>query len=110
MEQLEPTSELSDHYEGVEILLPRGDKMERDHSVAWSHNASESIMGRVCTNPILDTSMYKVEFAGGKVTELTPNPDDCGTPTADLLTVKLFLNSMISTPNADFINMDNKNF
>jgi hypothetical protein len=27
-------------------------------------------------------------------------PGDCRTPTADLLTVKLFLNSIISTPNA----------
>ncbi len=29
-------------------------------------------------------------------------PDNCGTPTADLLTVKLMLNSIISTPNAKF--------
>ena len=28
-------------------------------------------------------------------------PGDCGTPTADLLTVKLLLNSIISTPNAN---------
>ena len=25
-------------------------------------------------------------------------PDDCGTPTADLLTVKLLLNNVVSTP------------
>ena len=30
-------------------------------------------------------------------------PEDCGTPTGDLLTVKLLLNSMISTPNAKFM-------
>ena len=30
-------------------------------------------MGRTHTNPILDTSMYQVEFAGDKVTELTAN-------------------------------------
>ena len=28
-------------------------------------------MGRSNTNPILDIRMYQVEFAGGKVTELT---------------------------------------
>ncbi len=37
-------------------------------------------------------------------------PDDCGTPTADLLTVKLLLNSIISTPNAKFMSIDIKDF
>ena len=30
-------------------------------------------MGSALMNPILDTRMYQVEFAGGKVTELTTN-------------------------------------
>jgi hypothetical protein len=33
-------------------------------------------------------------------------PGDCGTPTADLLTVKLLLNSIISTPNAKSMTLD----
>jgi hypothetical protein len=37
-------------------------------------------------------------------------PGDCGTPTADLLTVKLMFNSIISTPNAKFITIDIKDF
>jgi hypothetical protein len=37
-------------------------------------------------------------------------PDDCGTPTADLLTVKLLLNSVISTDNARFMTIDIKDF
>jgi hypothetical protein len=37
-------------------------------------------------------------------------PGDCGTPTADLLTVKLLLNSIISTPNAKFLTLDLKDF
>ncbi len=37
-------------------------------------------------------------------------PGDCGTPTADLLTVKLLFNSIISTPNAKFISIDIKDF
>jgi hypothetical protein len=37
-------------------------------------------------------------------------PEDAGTPTADLLTVKLLLNSVISTPNAKFMTMDIKDF
>ena len=35
---------------------------------------------------------------------------DCWTPTADLLTVKLLLNSVISTPNAKFMTLDIKDF
>jgi hypothetical protein len=37
-------------------------------------------------------------------------PDDCGMPTADLLTVKLLLNSVISTPNAKFMTINIKVF
>ncbi len=37
-------------------------------------------------------------------------PGDAGTPTANLLTVKLLLNSIISTPNAKFTTMDIKDF
>ncbi len=37
-------------------------------------------------------------------------PGDASTPTADLLTVKLLLNSIISTPNAKFMAMDIKDF
>jgi len=37
-------------------------------------------------------------------------PGDAGTPTADLLTVKLLINSIISTPGAKFFTMDIKDF
>ena len=37
-------------------------------------------------------------------------PDDCGTPTANLLTVKLLINSIISTPGAKFMSVDIKDF
>ncbi len=37
-------------------------------------------------------------------------PDNCGTPTADLLTVKLLLNSIIFTPNAKLMSIDIKDF
>jgi len=37
-------------------------------------------------------------------------PGDAGTPTADLLTIKILLNSTISTPNAKFMTMDIKDF
>jgi hypothetical protein len=37
-------------------------------------------------------------------------PFNAGTPTANLLTIKLLINSMISTPGARFFTMDSKNF
>ena len=37
-------------------------------------------------------------------------PGDCGTPTADLLTVKMLFNSVISTPHAKFMTIDIKDF
>jgi hypothetical protein len=37
-------------------------------------------------------------------------PDDCGMPAADLLMIKLMLNSVISTPNAKFMTIDIKDF
>ena len=37
-------------------------------------------------------------------------PHDCGTPTVDLLTVKLLLNSVVSTPGAKFMTIDIKDF
>ena len=37
-------------------------------------------------------------------------PGDAGTPTANLLTIKLLLNSIISTPNAKFMTMGIKDF
>ena len=37
-------------------------------------------------------------------------PMDCGTPTASLLTIKLLLNSVISTPGARFMTLDIKDF
>jgi len=37
-------------------------------------------------------------------------PGDCGTPAADLLTIKLMFNIIISTPNAKFMTIDIKDF
>ncbi len=44
---------------------------------------------------------------GGK---LVNYPNDCRTPTADIITVKILLNSIISTNNAKFMTIDLKDF
>ena len=59
---------------------------------------------------------YRPEKSDPNRTRLTVGGDrvnyngDCGTPTADLLTVKLFLNSTISTLGARFMTLDIKYF
>ena len=68
--------EVRDHFVAADILLPRGNHMARGHVVAHNHDVNGNVMGRAHTNLILDTRMYQVEFAGGKVTELTTNAID----------------------------------
>ena len=50
-----------------------------------------------------DPNRVRITVGGNKINY----SDDCGTPTADLLTVKLLLNSVISTPGAKFMTIDN---
>ena len=68
-EELEPMPEVGDHYIGAEILLLRGDQMAKGHVLVRSIDAKGKVMGRSHTNPILDMRMYRIEFAGDKVTE-----------------------------------------
>ena len=51
---------------------------------------------------------YQTRLAVGG--NLISYPGDCGTPTVDLLTVKLLLNSIISTVGAKFMTIDIKDF
>ena len=67
------TPKVGEHYIRAEILLPRGDQMARGHVAATSLEANGNVMDRYRTILILDTRMYQVEFAGGKITELTAN-------------------------------------
>ena len=53
-----------------------------------------------------ETHQTRLKVGGDRINY----PDDCGTPTADLLTVKLLLNSVISTLEARYITLDIKNF
>jgi hypothetical protein len=51
---------------------------------------------------------YRTQITMGG--NLVNYPGDCGTPTADLLMVKLLLNSIISTPHAKFMTLNLKDF
>ena len=57
--------DVGDHYVGAEIPMPRGNEMARCQVVVQSCNAGGCTMGHTHTNPIVDTRMYQVEFAGG---------------------------------------------
>ena len=53
-----------------------------------------------------ETNRTRLTMGGDKINV----PMDCGTPTANLLTVKLLLNSIVSTPGAKFLGLDLKDF
>ena len=62
----------------------------------------------VCREGKKDKYRTRITIGGN----LINYPGDCGTPTAtaDLLTVKLLFNSIISTPNTKFMSIDIKDF
>ena len=53
-----------------------------------------------------DPNRVRITVGGNKINYT----GDCGTPTANLLTIKLLFNSVISTPGAKFMTMDISNF
>jgi hypothetical protein len=64
---------------------------------------------RICCNERtekMDPDRTRITMGGDRINY----PGDCGTPTADLLTVKLLLNSIISTQHAKFMTIDIKDF
>jgi hypothetical protein len=62
----------------------------------------------ICVYRLEKKDPYRMHITMGG--NLVNYPDNCGTPTADLLTVKLMFNSIISTPNAKFMTIDIKYF
>ncbi len=74
------------------------------------HNCKRDVTyAPVCVNYCLekeDPSCTRVTMGGN----LLHYPGDCGTPTVDMITVKLHLNSIISTKNAHYCTIDLKDF
>jgi hypothetical protein len=54
----------------------------------------------------MDPDRTQITMGGGRINY----PGDCGTPTVDLLRVKLLLNSIISTQYAKFMTIDIKDY
>ena len=53
-----------------------------------------------------ETNQTRLTMGGDNIN----TPMDCRTPTSNLLTVKILLNSIISTPDAKFLGLDLKDF
>ncbi|KAL7526224.1 hypothetical protein ACHAXR_001382 [Thalassiosira sp. AJA248-18] len=65
--------------------------------------------GRICANYCPekdDPNRIRLTVGGDRINF----PGDCGTPTADMLTVKMLLNSTISTKGTKFMTIDIKDF
>jgi hypothetical protein len=62
----------------------------------------------VCNYPSEKKDPYRTRITMGG--NLINYPNDCGTPTADLLTVKIIFNSVISMPNTKFMMIDIEDF
>ena len=62
----------------------------------------------VCTYRLEKKDPYPMTLTIGG--NLVNYPDYCGTPTADIITVKILLNSIVSTLNAKFMMIDLKDF
>ena len=72
----------------------------------WKDVAYARIVCNVRPQKEEEVNRARLTFGGNNLTV----PMDYGTPTADLLTVKLLLNSVISTPGAKFMTLDLKHF
>jgi len=84
------------------IFFIKKDKMPQER------RGDETYARIVCVYRDGKKDKYRTRITTGG--NLVNYPGDCGTPTADLLTVKLLLNSVISTPNAKFMTLDLKDF
>jgi hypothetical protein len=65
--------------------------------------------GRVCVNYCpekADPNRTRLTIGGNRIT----HPRDCGTPTVDMVTVKIHLNSIVSTKGARYCTIDLKDF
>jgi hypothetical protein len=74
------------------------------------HNPKRDVMyAQVCVNNCPEKEdPNRTQVTAGS--NLLHYPGDCGTPTIDMITVKLLLNSVISTKNACYCTIDLKDF
>ena len=80
-----------------------------DKSQVPSDRWRDVTYGRICANfrpEKDDPNRIRLTVGGNNINF----PGDCGTPTCSMLTVKILLNSVVSTPGAKFMTIDIKDF
>ena len=68
-----PTPEADDNYVNASLMPPRGNTLVCGTVIGRKHDAQGNPIGNANTNPILDSRVYRVEFEGGNMCELTAN-------------------------------------
>ena len=69
----EYTTDSYDKLISAKVMLPLGDSLRPGQVVRRKRDADGKLIGRTSTNPILDTSMYEVEFQDGHVESYVAN-------------------------------------
>ena len=61
------------NYIGEEIIIPHGDIVAQGSVRTRNRDVEGNTIGRVNSNPILDTQTYGVEFKGGSMSNYSEN-------------------------------------
>jgi len=69
----EVTPKVLDSLISAEVLLPKGDVLLPAKVIARKRDAEGNLMGRENANPILDTTIYDVQFQDGHVESYSAN-------------------------------------
>ncbi len=69
----EVTQEAGDEYVQAFIMVLHGNTFAQGTVVSHKHNAEDNVIGHANENPILDSCLYDIEIANGKVTAPTAN-------------------------------------
>lgn len=62
-----------DQYLTTQVLLPRGDRYEKETILRRKRNNDGMLVGRANPNPILDTRVFEVVFPDGHIAEYATN-------------------------------------
>jgi hypothetical protein len=68
-----PTPEFGDHYVHASVMLFHCNLIAQSTVIGCKHDDHGNAIGRANNNPILDLRVYRMEFHGGNVNELTVN-------------------------------------
>jgi hypothetical protein len=68
-----PEQEVYDQYISAQVMLPRGDTFDKATVLRRKRGNDGNLISRTHTNPILDMSVFEVQFSGGYCSEYPTN-------------------------------------